>query len=105
MLDAIIIIKPIWEDDEGKYTIVDGIKCCWIKANILPVSWECDINNDLGRSYVPISVNNLNKYDYENICNLLETLSVKSKELGVNVSQEALSLKGSLVNDGYFTKS
>ena len=47
----------------------------------------------------------LNKYDCDNICNLLETLSVKAKELGVNVYQEAHGLKGSLVSDEYFTEA
>ena len=28
-LDAMIIMKPISEDDEGKYTRFSGIKHCW----------------------------------------------------------------------------
>ena len=86
MLDTMRIMKPIWEADEGKYSRVDGIKRCWRKADILTVYWECDINNDVGRSSVPIRMNNLNEDDCDNICNLLETLSVKAKESGVNVS-------------------
>ena len=42
--------------------------------------------------------------DFDNICNLIETLSVKMKELGVNVYQEAHGLKGSLTYYGSFTK-
>ena len=105
LLDAMRILKYIWEDDEGKYARVDEIKRCWRKANILPVSWECDINNDVGRSRVPISMKTLNKDDCDNICDLLEQLSVKAKESGVNVSREAHGLKGSLVSDGSFTKA
>ena len=67
------------------------------------MSWECDINNDFGSSFVPISMKTLNKYDCENICNLLETLSVKAKEFCVNVFREAHGLKGSLVSYGYLT--
>ena len=69
------------------------------------MSWKFDINNDVGGSSVPISMKTLNKYDCDNICNLLETLSVKAKELGVNVYQEAHGLKGSLVSDEYFTEA
>eukprot|EP00978_Attheya_sp_CCMP212_P044514 scaffold312923_cov43-Attheya_sp.AAC.1 len=105
LLDAMRILKSIWEEDEGKYARVDGIKRCWRKANILPVSWECDINNDVGRSRVPISTKTLNKDDCDNICDLLEQLSVKAKESGVNVSREAHGLEGSLVSDGSFTRA
>ena len=45
----------------------------------------------------------LNKYDCDNICNLLSTLSVKEKYSGVNVSGEDHGLKLSLVIDGSFT--
>ena len=47
----------------------------------------------------------LNKYDCDNIFNLLETIQAKSKELSVNVYQEAHGIKGSLVSDGSFTKA
>ena len=38
LLRAMRILKPICEDNEGKYSIVGGIKRCWRKADILPVS-------------------------------------------------------------------
>ena len=57
------------------------------------MSWEFDINNDVGRSSIPISMKTLYKYNCDNICNLLETISVKAKESGVNVSREAHGLK------------
>ena len=49
LLDVTRVLKPIWEEDEDKYSRVDGIKSCWEKDNTLPVSWEYDINNDVGR--------------------------------------------------------
>ena len=70
-LDAMIILKPIWEDDEGKYARVDEIKCCWWKANIQPVSLEYDINNDVRRSHVPIRMKILKKYYCDNIYDFL----------------------------------
>eukprot|EP00978_Attheya_sp_CCMP212_P007276 scaffold16936_cov61-Attheya_sp.AAC.3 len=73
-------------------------------ASILSVSWECDVNNDVGHSRVPISMKTLNKDDCDNVCDLLEQLSVKVKESGVNVAQETHGLKGPLVSDGSFTK-
>ena len=35
---AMIFMKTIWEDDEVKYDIFDGIKYCLQKANIISVS-------------------------------------------------------------------
>ena len=48
---------------------------------------------------------NINKYDCDNIFNLLEKLTVKSKYLDVNVSLEGDVLKISLASDGSFTKA
>ena len=76
-LDAMIILKPIWEYNEVKYSIVGGIKRCWSKSNILPVSWECDIDNNVGCSYVPIILKTITKDGCDHICNLIETLSLK----------------------------
>ena len=103
-LDVMRILKPIWEDNGGKYDRVDGIKRCWKNANILSMSWECDINNDVGHSFVPISTKTLIKDDCENICDFLGKLSLKEKDSGVNVAWEVHGLRGSLVSNGYFTK-
>ena len=105
MIDEMRTMKPILEDYEGKYSRVDGINLCWRKSTILPVSWECYIDNNIGCSCVPIRTETLNKYDCENICHLPKIISVKAKESGVNASREAHGLKGSLVSDGSFTKS
>ena len=64
---SMIVLKPIWEGDDGKYSRADGIKRCWRKAVILLVCWECDINNDVGGSYIPISKKALNKDYGDNI--------------------------------------
>ena len=66
--------------------------------------WECDTNNYVGHSSVTITTNTINKDDYYNIYNLIETVSVKSKELGVNVFWESHGLKGALVSDGSIKK-
>ena len=47
-------------------------------------------------------IKTLNKDYCENICDLIEQLSVKLNEFGVNVSQEDHGIKGSLVGDGSF---
>ena len=53
MLDAIQILAQIWgmhHSDSSKHAMVDGIKQCWGKADVLPVEWELEINNDVGNA-------------------------------------------------------
>jgi hypothetical protein len=47
VLDAMEILNKIWDND-GKYATTDGIMRCWRIADILPISWEADINNQVG---------------------------------------------------------
>ena len=47
----------------------------------------------------------LNKYGCDNICNLIEIISVQAKQSVVNFSQGGHGLKVPLVSDGNFTKS
>ena len=86
MLDATIILKAIWEYYEGKYVKVDGINRWCKKDNIVPVSWEYDINNDIGRSRVPTSMKTLNKDYCDNIYNCFGQHAVKLKVSGVSVA-------------------
>ena len=49
LLGCMVILDSLWSED-GKYARESGIKRCWRKADILPKNWECDIENDVGRS-------------------------------------------------------
>ena len=48
VLDCMIMLKEIWDGDTGKYISSDGIMRCWRKADILPITWNADINNEVG---------------------------------------------------------
>ena len=52
LLDATTILKEMWDAD-NTYARSDGILRCWRKANILPISWELDIENAVGCASVP----------------------------------------------------
>jgi hypothetical protein len=43
------ILCHLWDGDEKCARIADG-KRCWRKSLMLPVPWDNDINNDVGRS-------------------------------------------------------
>jgi DDE superfamily endonuclease len=51
ILDALTILFELWNKDDT-YAKEDGIMRCWRKAGILPVSWDCDINNAVSRAGV-----------------------------------------------------
>ena len=53
LLDCMIMIKYIWDGIYGRYVSTEGIHHCWRKANILPEICNVDINNAVGRAYVP----------------------------------------------------
>ena len=52
ILDAMQILNKIRSND-GKYASEDGIRRCWRKADILPVSWNQQINADVGSATLP----------------------------------------------------
>ena len=58
------------------------------------MSWECDSNNYVGHSRVPVSMETLNKEVWDIICDFLEQIDVNTKESGVNVSQKSHGIKG-----------
>jgi hypothetical protein len=47
-----LILDTIWSQD-SKYVRADTIARYWRKADILPVSWQMDINNDVGQTLIP----------------------------------------------------
>ncbi len=52
VLDALKIIKQVWENDE-KYCTREGIKRCWRRAGVLPPTMmdASNIINEVGHSY------------------------------------------------------
>ena len=56
LLDAMKILQPLWDGD-NKYAYSDSSARCWQKADILPASWNADINNNVGSK----SLSNNNK--------------------------------------------
>lgn len=53
LIDAMNILLAIWEGD-SKYARNDSILCCWQKVDILPVTWNANINNAVGSCTIPM---------------------------------------------------
>ena len=67
--DSMQILDGIWNTD-GKYANKSLIQHCQIKAAILPLSQDCDINNAVGQE----SISNSKKQISKEECNELRTL-------------------------------
>jgi hypothetical protein len=94
ILDAMEILNKIWNNN-GKYATTDGIMCCWRKANILPISWEADINNEVGSSCLLENEDKtISNEECQELCGLLKNLIVRSRETNQN---DAACLQDSLL--------
>ena len=96
ILDAINVLKQIWGDDAEssiKYATREGVQSCWRKAQILPATWDADINNQVGRASLNQSTKNISDEECANLCAVLTKLTVCAKEAGVNCCKEAYVYK------------
>ena len=43
-----MIIQQVWNGDDDKYVSYESSCSCWRKSDILPVTWNAEINNNVG---------------------------------------------------------
>ena len=98
LLDAIEILKDIWDAD-AKYARSAGILRCWWKANILPIGWEVDIENAVGRATVSEKDKTLSDEDCEELCLLFERVHASAQSVSVEVTDGTNGLTGSFAED------
>jgi hypothetical protein len=67
---------------------------CWRKADILPISWESDINNEFGSRSLANRDNTICKEQCQELCGLFKHLMVRSRETNQN---NATCLQDSLI--------
>lgn len=78
ILDAMMLLLQVWTD-ESKYATQESIRRCWRKADILPISWNTDIDRDVGSKSSPAKVRCISKEACMEICGLLTKLQVAHK--------------------------
>ena len=101
ILDCMEMLKQIWDGDDGKYVSIDSIKRCWRKANILPITWNQDIHNDVGRSSVPFKDKVVSKEISDELCDLMNSIQLKADEYCVDTESNAGHVfKDTFVTDG-----
>ena len=80
ILDCMEMLVEIWEGKTGKYVSKEGICRCLRKADILPVAWNADINNDIGRASTSIKHNTIEKIETDELCSLLTGVKLKTEK-------------------------
>jgi hypothetical protein len=77
------IPNKIWNND-GNYATTDGIMCCWRKVYILPISWEADINNQVGSGSLANRDKTISNEQCQELRGLVRSLIVRSRETNQN---------------------
>jgi hypothetical protein len=66
----------------------------------LPISWDNDINDDVGSESVSIRDNALSAEDCQALCGLMRSLQMKADASGASTRTEAHGLQGSFGEEG-----
>ena len=98
VLDAMKILLHIWNNN-NKYVSEESIQRCWRKANILPASWEADINNAVGRASVPEKAKRISDDECNQLCDLVTKLTLKAHTTGVKTNTTASALHDSVMEE------
>ena len=102
VLDAMNIVQDLWTKDD-KFARKDGIRRCWRKAGILPISWEADINADLGSASTSAYQRKLSVADCTELCEMMEKMIVQAELVDTTV--DAIALQGSFVGNGNIARA
>ena len=70
------ILQPLWDGD-NKYVYSDSIARCWWKADILPASWNADINNNVGSKLLSNNIKRISSVQCNELCSLFERIQFK----------------------------
>jgi hypothetical protein len=98
VLDAMNLLDNIWSQD-GKYASEDSVRRCWQKADILPLSWMVNINNEVGRASLSAKHKKRSDEDCDLLCYLMKNVTTKPWESGLDVSWEGFAMQGSFVEE------
>ena len=97
ILDCMEMLVKVWEGKDGKYVSDESICRCWRKADILPVTWNADINNDVGSATIATRDKTLSENDTDELCALLANVKLKA---GINTI-DTNSMVGRVFSDSF----
>ena len=100
LLDCMLILRKVWENASGMYVTKECIQRCWRKADILPISWNADINNEAGSATVPIRDKKISKEACEDLCSLFKNIRLRAEVEALDTSTE----EGSVFRNSFVTE-
>eukprot|EP00957_Ditylum_brightwellii_P049843 3778849-Ditylum_brightwellii.AAC.1 len=93
------MLKKFWEGKDGKYVTDESVCRCWRKSNVLPTSWNADINNNVGSASLPEKAVTLSKADTLELCQLVADVKLKADGVYLDVHASAKVFKDTFVSD------
>ena len=72
------MIHQVWNGDYGKYVSDESACCCWRKADILSVTWNYVIINNVGSEKLEHSKKCISDDICNDLCNLMAQVKVKT---------------------------
>ena len=86
------LLKSVWEGE--KYVSKESISRWWRKADILPVTWNSDINNNVVSESIP-QMDKVTRDDIPSeMCELTSSVKFITEEYCVDTVDDAVFLKG-----------
>eukprot|EP00957_Ditylum_brightwellii_P019005 1430537-Ditylum_brightwellii.AAC.1 len=99
VLDCMEMLKKVWEGKDGKYVSDESVSRCWRKADMLPPTWNADINNNVGSASLPGKVKTLDKEDTFDLCQLMADVKLKANGVLLDTNHDATVFKDTFVSD------
>ena len=100
------MMKQIWNGDNGKHVSTESVRRCWRKADILPITWNMDINNEVGHASTPEWKKVVSNDTCNELCNLMNNIKLRAKECSIdttttvgNVFRDTFVTDGDISND------
>ena len=83
------ILKEIWDGKSGKYVSGESIQRCWRKADILPPTWNADINSNVGSASLPKHAKVVSKEVCNELCKLMASIKLKATQHAIDTTEGA----------------
>ena len=83
------MLNQVWEGRDVRYVSPESICQCWRKADIFPVTWKQDINNEVGRVSIAESQTVVSKEVSDEVCHLMNGINLKVNECSIDTSSSA----------------
>ena len=98
------MLNQVWEGRDGRYISTDSIRRCWRKLDILPVTWNQDINNEVRRASIPEKHRVVSKEVCNKLFQLMASIKFKENECSIDTSTFSGNIfEDSFVTDGDFS--